>query len=351
VRCRTFGGDGCAANCTSERTVLGMIGPGAGAKLYNESFQNANPLQIPPSGHFVGYQKLTFGKPKDGVIPVVIRAEDSKLEQIRVGVLACACVRTVAAKTCGGTLFEADGVTLATNCTLEPGICAELGKPPCTFLHGPGNSASGIIGCEGLSGVNMRWVQDAGGQPAPPPPTPPFGSGPPVITFYGDGPPGSALLLTTTRIGTAQGQCPASPVPTPTPGGTPAPFPYGPDGLFCTDDDPEEARGTPNTIPLLTGTAEVQINNHWHPVLKKTVFIPATPPAQAEGNPFDCNALLADPPSVVGVRLVGGFSSLNQPPPLGDLVVVNAFVYSTPTVSPTITPTRTTTPTRTPTRR
>jgi hypothetical protein len=324
---------------------VGLLGPGTGARLFNETFA-ANPLSL----NITGWQRLTFGKPRDGKVPVVIREQDSNLERISVSVLACACVRTVSARTCGGTLFEADGVTLATNCTLDPGICAELGKPPCAFLHGPGNSASGTIGCDGLSGVNMQWVQDAGGTPPPTPPTPPAGSGPPVITLFGDGPPGSAIFLTTTRIGTASGACPIAPVPTPTPGGTPTPFPYGPDGLFCTGDDPEEARGTPNTIPLMTGVVEVQVDNHYHSVFKRPVFIPATPPARQEGRPFDCNALLAEAPSIVGASIVGGFTSLNQPT-LGDLAVVNAFVYSTPTVSPTITPTRTTTPTRTPTRR
>ncbi|GIW43532.1 MAG: hypothetical protein KatS3mg077_0814 [Candidatus Binatia bacterium] len=341
VHCRTFGGDGCAANCTTERTVLGLLGPGTGARLFNETFA-ASPLAL----NITGWQRLTFGKPRDGVIPVVIRTQDSNLEKISVSVLACACVRTVAAKTCGGTLFEADGQTLATNCTLDEGICAELGKPPCAFLHGPGNSASGVIGCEGLSPGQLQWKQNAGGVPPPPPPTPPPGSGPPEITLFGEGPPGSAVFLTTTRIGTASGACPVNPVPTPTPGGTPGVFPYGNDGLFCTDDDPEAARGTPNTLPLITGRVEIFVENHYNPVRKRLEFIPATPPASTEGVPFNCAALTADEPSIVGASIVGGFTSLNQPT-LGDIAVVNAFVYSTPTLSPTVTMTRTMTPTRT----
>ena len=348
VRCRTFGGDGCAANCTFETQVTGLLGPGTQAKVYNETF-TTSPLSLT----ITGWQILTVGKARNGEVPVVIRAADSSLDRISVSVLACACVRTVAAKTCGGTLFEADGQTLAVDCTLNDN-CASLGKPPCAFLHGPGNAVSGTIGCTTFAPVDMSWTQDAGGTPPPPPGTPPPNAGPPVITLSGTGPGGSGLFLTTVRIGNISGACPSTPVPTPTPGGTPTPFPYGPDGLFCTDDDPEEFRGNPNSIPLLTGQVQVQVLNHYHSVLKKAVPIPTMTPATIQGAPFDCAALLGGNPSVVGASIVGGFTALNLPT-LGDIAVVNGFVYSTRTVTPTITQTRTPTPTptgptRTPTR-
>jgi hypothetical protein len=182
-----------------------------------------------------------------------------------------------------------------------------------------------------------------------------------MIALGGSGPSGSGLMLTTVRIGNISGGCPVTPVPTPTPGGTPVPFPYGPDGLFCTDDDPEEFRGNPNSIPLFTGQAEVRVLRHYHSVLKVPVPIPTFGPATATGAPFDCAAMLGPDPNVIGASIVGGFTALNQPT-LGDIAVVNAFVYSTrtatrtptatptaPTFTPTITqtPTRTRTPTRT----
>ena len=349
VRCRTFGGDGCAANCTLETQVTGLLGPGTQAQLFNETF-TVNPLTL----NITGWQIFTIGKPKNGELPIVVRAEDAALDRISVSVLACACVRTVAAKTCGGTLFESDGQTLATDCTLVDN-CSSLGKPPCAFLHGPGNAISGTIACAaGFGPVNMNWTQDAGGTPPPSPGTPPPGASPPVINLSGTGPAGSGLFLTTVRIGNVSGACPITPVPTPTPGGTPTPFPYGPDGLFCTDDDPEEFRGSPNSIPLMTGLVEVRVLNHYHPVLKKAVPIPTLTPAAIAGAPFDCVAMFGAEPSVVGASIVGGFTSLNLPT-LGDIAVVNGFVYSTRTLTPTVTLTRTPTatptgPTRTPTR-
>ncbi len=348
VRCRTFGGDGCAANCTFESQVTGLLGPGTKAQLYNETF-TTSPLSL----NITGWQTFTIGKVRNGELPVVVRAEDATLDRISVSTLACACVRTVAAKTCGGTLFEADGQTLATDCSLVDN-CAGLGKPPCAFLHGPGNAISGTIGCSGFGPVEMTWTQDAGGTPPPSPGTPPPGSGPPVISLSGTGPAGSGLFLTTVRIGNVSGACPVTPVPTPTPGGTPTPFPYGPDGLFCTDDDPEEFRGNPNSIPLMTGLVQVRVLNHYHSVLKKAVPIPTLAPAGIQGAPFDCAAMLGPDPSVVGASIVGGFTSLNLPT-LGDIAVVNGFVYSTRTLTPTVTQTRTPTltptgPTRTPTR-
>jgi hypothetical protein len=189
IHCKTFGGDGCAANCTLETTINGTLVPGApvsnpapgtsSAVVRTDGVISNLPLAL--SGTTI----QIYGKERNGFIPFVQPSTGVKFPAIKVGTVACACVRAVAFKTCGGTIFEADG-SPATNCTPTftqgDSVCA--GKNPCTFVHGPGNATTGLLGCNGLSGTNLLFAQDAGGQPPyPPAPTPPVGSGPPMLTL------------------------------------------------------------------------------------------------------------------------------------------------------------------------
>ena len=168
-------------------------------------------------------------------------------------------------------------------------MCA--GKPPCTFLHGPGNSASGVIGCNGLDGVDVRLTQDGGLSGVP---------RPPLITSSGAGAPGSALLFATTATGggfcygSSPGICGVSCT------GTDASV-YGPDGEFCTDDDPQGQRGNPATLRVTTGTASGQVFNA-NMIAGDTICdcgvggagcgpSACTRPFSAVGHPFDCSAL------------------------------------------------------------
>ncbi len=265
IHCKPFGGDGCAANCTNETDIPYKLIPGApkvcdaasAAKTgnacsadadcapgkcvfiklclggQNDGLPCANNTQCPggqclnqfkpgTTGSFVhdgfiqlalpltGKQVSTVGKLLNGKVTSVIKATASKIDRVSVGALACACVRSVEARSCGGTLFDADGA-ISADCT--PGftagdsVCA--GKKPCAYVHGPGNSSSGVIGCggEGLSGINLVFTQDAGLSPVPypPPATPPPGSKPPVIVLSGTGPAGSGIVLNSSAIGTATG--------------------------------------------------------------------------------------------------------------------------------------------------
>jgi hypothetical protein len=193
-KCIPQGGDGCAANCTTETTVQMPLKPGelidptkvqpgtSGSTVWNAVL---GPLGLT----MVGVQNLVVGKERDGQIPVVINY--SQINEIDVSGLSCACVRGIGDQTCGGTLFEADGTTLATDCTpgyimgtcndttptsctistqstdcpvsgtCVGGICADChtdddcadkcvmhacdGKNPCTFVHGVGGTCSVTI--------------------------------------------------------------------------------------------------------------------------------------------------------------------------------------------------------------
>ena len=164
VRCKPFGGDGCAANCTDETPVVFTLKPGeiangdiaiatSGAVVHGDILTILLPLS--------GTQTFLIGKPRDGRIPVTQQPAFIQFPPIPVGSLGCACVRGVIFKTCGGTAKEADGVTDSTDCTTDASVCA--GKKPCTAVAGPGNSGEGTIGCTGLSGINFSITQDAGG--------------------------------------------------------------------------------------------------------------------------------------------------------------------------------------------
>jgi hypothetical protein len=344
IHCKTFGGKGCSANCTNETDIKYNLVPGETTKLCLGGKNDSQPCvvaadcpvgvcatQVKPgtTGSFVhdgfvqlalplkGFQTSTMGKLRGGRITAVIKAVNSSLDRVQVAALACACVRSVAAKSCGGTLFEKDG-TGSIGCSPDytPGdsVCAPP-KKPCSFIHGEGNATSGVIGCSpaGLAGINLDATQESNGQVTyrfcasgtnigaqctvpdncqpgalcsggantgkpcttaancpggacgcalVPPPTPPAGAGPAYITLHDAGGPGSAILLNSSAIATVTGNCSCTggcltnPITSPL---------YGADHEFCKfngiDDDPQSARGQPSTLPQVTGKATGIITN------------------------------------------------------------------------------------------
>jgi hypothetical protein len=281
VRCKTFGGDGCAANCTLETEVPFNLVPGGqigGSTLTVES--EAGPVLSLPLG---GSQILTIGKETNGAIPFVVKAASVQLPQIPISTIACACIRGVEAKTCGGTLYDLDGRRSA-GCTLQDN-CAAAGLPPCSFLYGTGNSAAGLIGCLGLEPVDVSVTQDCNAGPG----EPPFD---PEIELTGVGPPGSAIVLNTIQIGTQVGAC------------TPN---------FCTEADPPGTRGTPTTFFSTTGVATGLILN------ANNVPGAEIGPELETGSEFGCPALIGPSPSASGACLAGVFTACNQPGS-GDIV-------------------------------
>src|SRR5262249_19317886 len=136
------------------------LSSGSGAVVHGATL--TLPLEL--SGE--GAQTVVAGKPgADGTIPVVVKADSVHFPWVPLA-LPCACARGVAVKPWGGTAFAAAGER-AQDCTpgysndgdtSHDGPCpVEL---PCAFVHGAGNSASGMIGCNGLDGVNLSVSQD-----------------------------------------------------------------------------------------------------------------------------------------------------------------------------------------------
>lgn len=249
VRCKSFGGDGCAANCTNETDVEFELVPGQIAPSLMEIVFGTSGAVI--FGPFLtvplpmtGSMTLTLGTadPFTDEIPFVVRAASFSVPRIPIASIACACIRPTATMTCGGELFDENGI--------EPGVCTP-GFPnsvtcpasrPCAPVYGPGNTAAGIIGCSGLFPVDVDVVHDCNGTPGQMPLDQ-------VVTLSGAGGPGSATMVSTLAIGTVVGQCT---------GTSPD---YGPDQQFCTNDDPILGRGEPAPVYFSTRMASGTILN------------------------------------------------------------------------------------------
>ena len=84
----TFGGDGCAANCTLETVREFVIDPSR--SIATTQFANAAVAL-----NLEGRLRFITGSPGDGgVIPFVVRADGVSFSPIQVADVACACVRT-----------------------------------------------------------------------------------------------------------------------------------------------------------------------------------------------------------------------------------------------------------------
>lgn len=333
VRCKTFGGDGCAANCTTETSIdfplrrgaLASAGPVAGGVCVGGDnaggacTADAQCLGISSGfclagstasvfGPFIslpldlsGATKIQAGKAgADGIIPVSMRASDVSLPRIPVSTIACACVRGAVSSTCGGVTFYKNG-DQAPDCSPgfdNPADCAGRGLPPCAPVHGPGNTASGVVGCNGLTPNRVDFDLDCVGAAGQPPEVP-------VIALSEAGGPGSAFMILSAAIGTVVGSCQGS-----------GPD-YGPDGQYCTDDDPLGGRGTPNTVPFVTGFATGTAYN--------VANFPGdnVGPHRTSGAPLACNGNELVVPS--GTSLAGVFAACDQPT-INDIVVPINFV-------------------------
>jgi len=272
VHCRTFGGNGCAANCTTESAIPITLVQGDTPDNTNLT-PGTSGIAVHADGDFnyaIAFpagvtRQLLIGKEKNGKIPVTLKCsaqpgssfcQTNQTPAIEVlGGTACICLRPIMYMTCGGTLAETDG-SPATDCS--PGytagntVCPQ--EKPCTRVYGPDNVGLGEVGCEaaGLDGVNTLLSQASIGANE----TDPVG---PILTaLSGTGGPGSIVLFETTELGFTLGKCVL-------PGGNPAI--YGNDGMFCTADDPfttpDPTTTGRNVLPqvLTTGIASATITN------------------------------------------------------------------------------------------
>ena len=301
--CVPFGGDGCAANCTEETDVSFAIG---GTSQVDLLLQVGGSLPFSP---IFGAMHLTIGREVDGEVPVVVKATPWVRQDTSFG---CFCIRGLPARTCGGRRIQEDGVTPAVDCTVDAGVCP--GEAPCAFLHGPGNAGAGTIGCNGFAGVNASSVLDCRVPGATP-----------VYALSGEGGAGSAVIWNTFAVRQLGPSCNNGPVST-----------HGPDRMFCTDDDPQDAVGRAITVPFVTGEATTQV----------MAAIGGVMPSSFAGTPFICSGLSTPPPSTVGAIVVAGFGECTAS---GDFGYLFRFEGVAPPPTPTSTATAAATGTATPT--
>jgi cysteine-rich repeat protein len=295
----TFGGDGCAANCTTEQTINFPLDP-AGTQLLIQFA--SSPFTVNLSGSL----PLVAGAPRTvavldsdgavlfapGDIPVIARAEEATFDAVRVPSLGCLCVHALAAP-----------------------------------QFGPGNSAAGKFACgtSGLTNVNYVFELDhntndidpqcANGTPDLVHPG--VCNGLPSHPLIGIGPAGSAVLTTRLAISIIVD------------GGTCAVDPTnpdkGPDGIPCTDDDP--IPGIVEDIPLTTGTAGAIVRSA-NNIRGRTIVGP-----RIGGRPFDCNSIARGQPNLSVGTLVGAFAALDVPN-IGDVAGAGTFTAECPGTCP-----------------
>jgi len=322
IHCKPFSNNGCSANCTLETPSIITLVPGVlvGSDITpgtSGAIVHGDILTIPLT--LAGTNTLLAGKADaNNNVHIAQTPSGVNLQRIPVSTIACACVRGSIYKTCGGTQFEADGKTPSTNCTVPlcsvtkttqcavDGDCPSgetcvvdpcAGKKPCTAVAGPGNSGEGAIGCTSLPSVNYTVTQDSGGSTGI--------AGPAIFTPGAGGGAGSQVNATASAIGTVVGLCTGT-----------APD-YGPDGEFCTDDDPLSARGVPSIQTLVTGTATASLTN------ANGIDDNNVGPFSSTGNAVTCDQIAAG--HLTGGAQAGAFDSLNQPT-TGDIVVTNIFI-------------------------
>jgi hypothetical protein len=95
-QCKTFGGGGCAANCTFESDVVFSLIAGQlrGAEVVpgtSAATVHSDVLVIPLP--LAGRQTLTIGKQRDGMIPLVVKADSVHFPAVAISTLGIACVR------------------------------------------------------------------------------------------------------------------------------------------------------------------------------------------------------------------------------------------------------------------
>jgi len=256
-------------------------------------------------------ETLTIGKPRNGVIPVVVKASSVQIPLVRVSTLGIAttCIKGVAAKTCGGTFLLTDGKTVSPDCTARysdgDSVCTSAGLPPCAFIHGDGNTAHGSIGCpDGLDNIDLSEAQDSGGSSgacAPP------NLCEPAITLSGHGAPGSSQFIQSLGISANE---------------------YANDQIYCTGDEPNGGTfAGAMSAPAVTGTASAVVRN------ANGADGVDLGPVSTVGAPFSCSALANG--SAVGAGLVQTFTFVHLDT-VGDVAVTEQlFTSASPPPTPT----------------
>jgi len=234
----------------------------------------------------------------------VIEKNTERIDPIIVTNLACACLRGFELQTCGSRpAIPGDNSNICGPQHPEV-VCPE--DMPCGPTFGPGNSAAGKFGCNGITDTDYLVTAD-------------HDTG--ETSFVPSGGPVSmgAISYAYTAIGTILdgGLCNMDTTDDR----------KGPDGIPCTLDDPEASVGTPALQVQTTGTAQANVLNVNGQSGKNidadsTCGTAALCVTSATGAAKSCDDLLAD--DTAGFCLASAFAQISAPS-LGDIVTPSKF--------------------------
>jgi len=193
IKCKPFGGDGCAANCTIEREIAYRLVPGVfGNGCEGGSCADGYAFVATYDPVLSGEVTLVVGEDRDGRIPAIMRQFG-----LPAGFNSYVgnCLTGIPLMTCGGTLFETDG-TQSPSCTEGFPDRVECSTDrPCASVFGGDNVAVGEVGCAGLAGADFESTTECGVPPD-------LLRGPQQIVRNGSGPPGSAFFYSSVSLDT-----------------------------------------------------------------------------------------------------------------------------------------------------
>ena len=297
----TFGGDGCAANCTTETRQDCVFGEGTGANVQTAIF--AIPLAL------TGKQVLTTGTPRTSdpnmIAPIVIKAADVAFDPVQVPGLVCACVRAGAKDEYGPG-----------NSGLGQTSCSDAGLQDINYVttvdHNTNDQPGACAGCTaGDSSCTSGFLEDGS---AAHPHAGVCNGLPQTVHSGGNGGVGATIIDSNTGITliSDSGTCSTD---------TTDPN-KGPDGIPCDDDDPNQV--APSVTNTTSGTAGAQVidaNNAAGKKIAAGQACGATSCAtQVTGIPANCAT-----GSVSGSATASAFVGLDAAQ-IGDEVVTSTFV-------------------------
>jgi len=312
------GGDGCAANCTVERSVLVELSDPS-ATVQTGALALALALRGP--------QELLLGSPRasdpDAIIPAVAMLAGTALRPAPILGVGCACLHAEPNPD-GGAGIAGRG---------EFG-CGIAGLPDVDYEARRDHNTDDVDQTCAFGSVESA-------------PHPAVCNGPLITTSSGQGVAGSGRMefRYSLRVLSDGGTC-----ATDLAGASPCPIAaYGPDCVPCSDDDVAAAASFP--LALTTGTAQAAIEDVGNE-LGQTLEDGApcgsgTCQARASGEVFSCPELVSA--DVLSIGAWAAAAPMVDHPSFGDSVlsIELGVISPTPSPTPTRTPSFTGTPTRT----
>ena len=323
----TFGGDGCAQNCTDETTRMFLLDPNMSGATTQFSL---SAVELGMSGSL----KFIMGGPsEDGTIPFAVPSKDIIFGRIPVPGVACACVRSlerpdrfgpgnggIGLLGCGESFLVSEFEIVGDH---NIGVVNQ-----CQRGDSAGAACTVDTDCPGGRCFNeARCLKDRGTVEPPAGVHPGVCNGPKLVEFSSGGPRGSMVIETNIGFDLLfdTGTCCDVGID---PGCTDPTGEKGPDGIACSEDDPGATQGL--DAPGFTGPSAVSIidlDNREGVNLGPGSMCGTEPcVAEIEGEVFDCDAILASPTGGLETGVIVFAFQILDYPVFGDALVTVKLV-------------------------